>query len=162
MYIDYSYQKRRDRAKSHFAYHPAGDCTMMMLLLALSYATAALTTAAAAPFTLSKTLGDHAVLQNPAVLHGSGTAGATVTTSATTAATAEATTASERAPLTQLTTTVGADGIWRQPLPTMPEGFTPHSFNITSAGSSLALSDILFGKTLLCSGELSDSGWLAS
>ena len=133
---------------------------MMMLLLALSYATAALTTAAAAPFTLSKTLGDHAVLQNPAVLHGSGTVGATVTT--TTAATAEAATASERAPLTQLTTTVGADGIWRQPLPTMPEGFTPHSFNITSAGSSLALSDILFGKTLLCSGELSDSGWLAS
>ena len=119
-----------------------------MLLLYASVAlssTAAVSASSAGTFALSHTLGDHAVLQNPAVLHGTGSAGATVTTTASVDGTLL---------LTQLTTTVGADGIWRQPLPTMPEGFTPHSFNIKSGDTELTLVDILFGKTLLCSGQV--------
>ena len=121
---------------------PRCCCILASFGFALLYQAAP--TTAQSPFGLSHTLGDHAVLQNPAVIHGTGTPGATVSTIVS----------AEGLAVTTLNTTVGEDGVWRQPLPTMVEGFTPHSFNMSSGSSSLSLMDILFGKTLLCSGQV--------
>ena len=77
-------------------------------------------TATAAPFAFSKTLGDHAVLQNPIVIWGMGAAGSQVTTVVNASASPRPDAAAAAAPATTLETTVGADGIWRQPLARLP------------------------------------------
>jgi sialate O-acetylesterase len=98
----------------------------------------------AAPITLSNVLGDHMVLQRdavspPAMVWGFGDAGVVVKTSLG---------------ATVLSTTVGSDGVWRQPLPPTPASSTPVTilFN-ASDGSSASLSDVLFGDTFLCGGQ---------
>ena len=131
-------------------------------------------TATAAPFAFSKTLGDHAVLQNPIVIWGMGAAGSQVTTVVNASASPRPDAAAAAAPATTLETTVGADGIWRQPLGAMATGLTAYTITstITSRTSSgdlagadadadadanadapIVLKDVLVGVTFLCSGQ---------
>ena len=99
----------------------------------------------AAPFAFSATLGDHAVLQNPIVLWGSGTPNSCV-----------AVTVTGGAAQVDLNTTVGPDGIWRQPLAAMDEGFTAYTISARSGAANAVLKDVLVGKTFLCSGQVSE------
>ena len=101
----------------------------------------------AAPFAFSATLGDHAVLQNPIVLWGSGTPNSCV---AITVA------GGDCKAQVDLNTTVGADGIWRQPLAAMDEGFTAYTISARSGAANAVLKDVLVGKTFLCSGQVSE------
>jgi sialate O-acetylesterase len=94
----------------------------------------------AAPFAFSRTLGSSAVLRNPIVLWGTGAAGDSVTTSV-----------SGGPPLAAVT--IGADGVWRQPLPSQAEGFSTFNVTSTSGGSTISLHDLLAGETILCSGQ---------
>jgi sialate O-acetylesterase len=100
---------------------------------------------AGAPVSLSKTLGDHAVLQRdaaapPALLWGFATAGVSVTVSMDGSALLPAATA-------------GADGVWRQALPATPAG-GPHAFLVNASdGSSASLADVLFGDVHGCGGQ---------
>jgi sialate O-acetylesterase len=126
-------------------------------------------TATDAPFAFSKTLGDHAVLQNPIVIWGTGAPGSEVTTVVNASAGAAAATApgAAAAPGTSLETKVGADGIWRQPLGAMATGLAAYTITstITSRTSSgdldadadtdapIVLKDVLVGVTFLCSGQ---------
>ena len=47
---------------------------------------------------------------------------------------------------------VGADGVWRQRL-RLAESLEPVTISSTSGGETVALRDILVGKTILCSGQ---------
>jgi hypothetical protein len=49
---------------------------------------------------------------------------------------------------------VGADGVWRQRL-RLAESLAPVTISSTSGGETIALRDILVGKTILCSGQSS-------
>ena len=100
----------------------------------------------AAEFGFSRTLGDHAVVQNPVTVWGTGEPGTTVTT----AVSGGPRTSSQ---LKGLQAKVGKDGIWRQALPTLAEGIVPYKITSESAGVSIVLGDILVGKTILCSGQ---------
>ena len=93
------------------------------------------------PFSFSRTLGDHAVLQNPIVIWGTGTSGDSVSKTISTGS-------SET-----MNTTVGLDGIWRQALPTMKEGLEAFSLILRSSSGSISLQDLLVGKSFLCSGQ---------
>ena len=100
------------------------------------------TASAASAFAFSQTLGDHAVLQNPIIIWGMGDPGAMVNT-----------TAVWKTGSFHNSTTVGADGIWRQPLPNIAESIdVPFQVTSKSAGVALTLSDLLAGKVILCSG----------
>ena len=114
---------------------------MTALLRASFFLSLAVYAQAASPFAFSNTLSDHAVLQNPIIIFGTGAAGSTVVTTVTSA------------PSVTLNATVGDDGIWRQQLPVMAEGTA--AFNVTSRsrGTSIVLHDLLCGRTILCSGQ---------
>eukprot|EP00936_MAST-01D_sp_MAST-1D-sp1_P001477 g1477.t1 len=113
----------------------------------------ALCTATALPFAFSNTLGDHAVLQNPIVIWGFGTPGSQVSTVVNASAGSAAAAAATAVP-SPLQTVVGADGIWRQPLPAMTEGLTAYTISSRQDGADAAvLEDVLIGRTLLCSGQ---------
>lgn len=100
--------------------------------------------AAGVPFQLSNTLGSHAVLQPPVVIWGLGTPGASVTT----------TVSGSASPIPAATTTVGADGVWRQPLPSLVEqGLASVAIASSSEKATVTISDILVGKVFLCSGQ---------
>ena len=91
--------------------------TSSAVLLLLSTATP---TSAAAGFSFSNTLGDHAVLQAPITVWGVGTPGSTVTTTVSGGR--------GRHPRASLPTTiVGADGIWRYGGECDPQGTRPHT-----------------------------------
>lgn len=103
------------------------------------------------PFAFSNTLGDHAVLQNPITIWGIGTPGATVTTAVSGGV---VTTPAPSPPPAALSTTVGPDGIWRQAIPNLSESLVPVSILSTTGGNrTIALHDVLIGKTILCSGQ---------
>jgi sialate O-acetylesterase len=102
----------------------------------------------AATLTLSASLGDYAVLQRdavspPAVVWGFGSPGATVTG------------ALDGAPLPPAS--VGADGVWRVPLPPTPgdrPGAPGHNFTFASSdGGSAAMSWVAFGDVWACGGQ---------
>ena len=102
------------------------------------------------PFAFSNTLGDHAVLQNPITIWGIGPPGATVATLVS----GGAATPPVPSPPAPLSTTVGSDGIWRQAIPNLAESLVPVTISSTSGGNrTIALHDILIGKTILCSGQ---------
>ena len=122
--------------------------TNMVQLLAL--AAVALAAVEAVPaFRVSKTLSSHMVLDvsnngAPAVLWGFGAPGAAVSTTTNSRTTSW--------------TTVGKDGVWRQQLTgseaTKPS-LKPYTFTCSSGGASVTLSDVLLGRTILCSGQVS-------
>jgi len=95
-------------------------------------------------FNFSNTLGSHMVLQHPAIIWGYGEPGDSVVTTVTQLS-------------TPLKSQVGANGIWKQALPTNIEtpvgstGVTVSSVN--GEGSTITLNDVLFGKVILCSGQ---------
>jgi sialate O-acetylesterase len=103
-----------------------------------------LAVAAAAPIRLSRTLGDHMVLQRdatspPALVWGFGDAGVTVSTTFNGKTLGPA--------------SVGSDGVWRQALPPTPAG-GPYALSFTASdGSTASLSDVLFGDVFLCGGQ---------
>jgi sialate O-acetylesterase len=90
---------------------------------------------------LSDTLGDHMVLQrdsSSAVVWGTAPPGAVVSTSFNG---------------NVLKASPGADGVWRQVLPSTPAG-GPYTISMSSStGGSLSLSDVLFGDVFLCGGQ---------
>jgi sialate O-acetylesterase len=90
--------------------------------------------------TLSRTLGDHMILQRDAaaVVWGFDAPGSVVLTDFD---------------QNVLQTVAGADGIWRQALPPTPAG-GPYTitFNNTS-GESLTVSDVLFGDVYIAGGQ---------
>ena len=95
---------------------------------------------AAGAITLSRTLGDHMVLQREktARVWGFDTAGSTVTTTFGGA---------------KLSTTTGADGVWRIALPPTAAG-GPYALTFTSsAGGSVSAVDVLFGDVYVCGGQ---------
>ena len=103
------------------------------------------------PFAFSNTLGDHAVLQNPITIWGIGSPGATV---ATVVSGGAATPSAPPSPPAPLSATVGPDGIWRQAIPNLAESLVPVTILSTTGGNrTIALHDILVGKTILCSGQ---------
>ena len=110
----------------------------MRLLYAL--ALTAPHTALALPFAFSNTLGDHAVVQPPVVVWGTGAAGMKVVV------TVEST-------YGQHTVIVAADGIWRAPLSILENGLTPVVISAASGGKTIAIKDVLVGKVILCSGQ---------
>jgi hypothetical protein len=105
---------------------------------------------AAALLQVSKTLGDFCVLQRdavdpPAMLWGFGAAGATISVTMDKKGLPPA--------------IVGADGIWRAPLPPTPAdigGGAGHMFALSSSdGSTASLSHVLFGEVWSCGGQVS-------
>jgi len=97
---------------------------------------------AAAAFNLSNTLGNGMVLQRApqkAVVWGLGESGAKITT--------------QLAKQPALTTTVGADGVWRQELPQMPASLIPVDIEFTDGSTKLMLHGVLFGDVYICSGQ---------
>ena len=101
-----------------------------------------LVTPVAASFNLSNTLGDGMVLQRdvPAIVWGFGAVGTKITT--------------QVGNKPALSTTIGADGIWRQKLPSMPATTTPTDILFSDgAGTKLALHGVLFGDVYICSGQ---------
>jgi len=99
--------------------------------------------AAPAPvaFALSKTLGDHMVLQRdkPATVWGFAPAGATVKTLFN---------------AVSYTSTAGADTIWRQQLPATPASAVGTTITFSaSTGGTAALADVLFGDVYVCGGQ---------
>ena len=80
------------------------------------------------PFAFSNTLGDHAVLQNPIVIWGVGSPGLTV-----------ATVVSSSGWTKKGVATIGANGIWRQVVPHLPESLAPVTVVSTSGGKAIAL-----------------------
>jgi len=111
---------------------------LRMLLLAL------LALVTAAPPFLSNVFGDHMVLQRdrPARLFGFAASGTSVSTLMVSASFSKT-----------LSTTAGADGIWRQELPAQPGSSAAFTFTITATGSSAVLKDVLFGDVHICSGQ---------
>ena len=100
-----------------------------------------------AAFAFSRTFGDNMVLAlsrtNTVVVWGTGEAGSQVKTTATGAV----------PPTFQ--TTVGHDGIWRQEITGLREGFTPTTIvSAVAGGAEIALKDVLIGKVILCSGQV--------
>ena len=97
---------------------------------------------AVAGMELSNTLGSGMVLQRSpgaARLFGFASPGATITT---------------QFKLTNYTTTVGADGVWRQALPPQPACFVPTTLWFwCSDGSRANLTDVLFGDVHICGGQ---------
>jgi sialate O-acetylesterase len=96
--------------------------------------------AGAGAIRLSRTLGDHMVLQRdtPAPVWGFDTPGATVSTTFGGA---------------KLSATAGADGVWRIALPPTPAG-GPYTLEFASSVSgSVSATDVLFGDVYLCGGE---------
>ena len=91
---------------------------------------------------LSKTLGDHMVLQcapQQAVVWGTTVAGATVFTAFNGRT---------------LTTVADALGIWRQHLPPMTASAQAYTLTfVSSAGDAATLSDVLFGEVYICGGQ---------
>ena len=98
---------------------------------------------AAAPFRLSLTLGDHAVLQRdaPSVLWGFAPPGVTVSA------------ALNGAPLAPPVAT-DATGVWRAPFPAMPFG-GPHTLSFAASDGSppLEMKDVLIGDVFACGGQ---------
>lgn len=97
---------------------------------------------AAAAFNLSNTLGNGMVLQRApqmAVVWGLGESGAKITT--------------QLAGQPALTTTVEADGVWRQELPPMPASSIPIDIEFTDGSAKLTLHRVLFGDVYICSGQ---------
>jgi sialate O-acetylesterase len=98
---------------------------------------------AAASFNLSNTLGDHMVLQRApqsALLWGFGEPGLLVQTTLF------------GLPLGPAK--VGTDRIWRQTLPPTPASSTPTTISLNgSDGTTVLLSDVLFGDVFICGGQ---------
>lgn len=95
---------------------------------------------AASAIRLSRTLGDHSVLQRdkPAPVWGFDSPGSTVSTAFAGV---------------KLSTVTGRDGIWRVVLPPTPAG-GPYSLTFTSSvGGSVSMSDVLLGDVYLCGGQ---------
>jgi len=92
---------------------------------------------------LSSTLGSNMVLQRgpqQATVWGFATPGVVITT------TMDIT--------TTLTTTVGADGIWRQQLPATAASSTAHTFGFNSStGQTASMENVVFGDVYLCGGQ---------
>lgn len=98
---------------------------------------------AATPFSLSRTLGDHMVLQRdtPSTVWGFAAPGTTVKTTFNSI---------------QYTSTAGSDTVWRQSLPSTPATMTGTTITFsTSTGESGQLQDVLFGDVYICSGQSS-------
>lgn len=95
---------------------------------------------AASAISITRTLGDHAVLQRDAVavVWGFDEPGATVTTNFSGLV---------------LVNTTGVDGVWRQKLPPTPAGGPYQLAFSSSAGGTASLSDILFGDVYLAGGQ---------
>lgn len=96
-----------------------------------------------APFRVSQTLGDHAVLQRgvSATVWGFAPLGTTVSA------------ALDGAPVANAR--VDAQGVWRVALPAHPAG-GPHALTFSCSGASqppLALADVLFGDVFACGGQ---------
>lgn len=105
----------------------------------------ALVAAQAPPPFLSNVFGDHMVLQRdrPARLFGFAPSGKTVTTTMKSSSFSKS-----------FQTQAGADGVWRQDLPSQPGSATPFSFTITSSdGTTASMKDVLFGDVHICSGQ---------
>jgi len=98
--------------------------------------------AAAIPFALSQTLGDHMVLQRApaaAVVWGFAPAGTTVKT---------------LFGGTTYSSTAGADTVWRQALPPTPASAAGATIAFTaSTGETATLADVLFGDVYVCGGQ---------
>ena len=96
--------------------------------------------AAQTPFKLSNTLGNNMVLQRDSprtLIWGFGAPAATVVT------TFNAQTYNG---------TIGADGVWRQALPSTPAG-GPYAINVTaSTGETVGLINVMFGDVYICGG----------
>jgi sialate O-acetylesterase len=102
---------------------------------------APLKVAANTPFSLSKTLGDHMVLQRDTVFNVWGFAppGTTVKTSFAGK---------------QYSATAGSDTIWRQQLPPTPANKAGQVLSFSaSTGEAAQLNDVLFGDVYICSGQ---------
>ncbi len=100
----------------------------------------------ATAFTLSKTLGDHMVLQRdtPSTVWGFAAPGTTVKTTFNSI---------------QYTSTAGSDTIWRQTLPATPATSTGTTITFSaSTGETGQLQDVLFGDVYICSGQ-SEQNW---
>jgi sialate O-acetylesterase len=50
-------------------------------------------------------------------------------------------------------TTVAGTGIWKQALPAMASGFTEYNVSAVSGGQTVTLTRVLFGKSIMCSGQ---------
>jgi len=98
---------------------------------------------ARASFNLSNTLGDGMVLQRDSastVVWGFGAPGSKITTHV--------------ASNPPVNTIVGADGIWRQALPSTPASTAPTDIAFSDgAGTNLTLRGVLFGDVYICSGQ---------
>ena len=101
---------------------------------------------AAAPFTLSATVGSSMVLQRDqptTSLWGTAAAGTVV----------KATLSGAGAPPPALAT-AGADGVWRASLPALPASAVPINITFTSDGAAdVVITDVLVGDVVLCSGQ---------
>ena len=112
------------------------------LALALLLLQLLLAPCSALPFRLSSTLGSSAVLQRdvPATVWGFGTPGAGV------AATLDGAPAGRAS--------VGADGVWRLPLPPQPASASPRVLALAQDGGATAtMEDLLFGDVYMCGGQ---------
>lgn len=99
--------------------------------------------AGATAFSLSKTLGDHMVLQRdtPSMVWGFAAPGTTVKTTFNSI---------------RYTSTAGSDTIWRQSLPSTPATLTGQTITFSaSTGETGQLQDVLFGDVYICSGQSS-------
>ena len=93
-------------------------------------------------FSLSKTLGDHMVLQSgkPSMVWGFAPSGTTVKTTFAGV---------------QYSTTAGADTIWRQSLPAQTANAVGQTITFSaSTGDSASLQDVVFGDVYICSGQV--------
>ena len=99
------------------------------------------TISAPVPFSLSKTLGDHMVLQRdtPSTVWGFAPVGATIKTTFAG---------------TQYSSTAGSDTIWRQQLPATAASAVGQTISFSaSTGEAAALQDVIFGDVYICSGR---------
>ena len=97
------------------------------------------------PFHFSNTLGSHMVLQRdrPAPIWGWATPGANVTVTLD---------GKPASPPTSATAT--ENGLWRVVLPAQPATLTGRTITaVVSSGETIALTDVLFGEVVLCSGQ---------
>jgi|EP01047_Picozoa_sp_COSAG01_P036635 hypothetical protein len=112
----------------------------MARLLAALLPLALLASTFASPLTLSNTLGSNMVLQRgrPAPIWGWADPQATIVVKF-------------RGSI--LKATAGADRLWKVALPAQPATLTPTEIKVSSGGTDITLTNVLFGEVILCSGQ---------
>lgn len=116
---------------------------LVSAVLSLAVATSPITisdTAHAAALAVPAIIGDHMVLQRgtPAPILGTATAGTTVTV---------------KFQNQTVSTSAGADGVWRANLASMAASTSPPTLTITSGSETLAFTDVQVGEVWVVSGR---------